>query len=655
MPSVRRRGRSSTCAAATAARARVVPPRGARPQGRARRRRRRHGRRRLAAWPTATSRRCSRSATTRTARPTSGTHGSGKKQHGASGDDLVVDVPEGTVVRDRDGELLADLVHHGDRWLAARGGRGGRGNARFLSNARRAPSFAEQGEYGEERWLRARAQAAWPTSRSSASPTSGKSHADLARSSAAKPKIADYPFTTLEPNLGVVRFARPRVRARRHPRPDRGRGRGQAASATSSCATSSGRACSCCCSTSRRSTAARPRSRSGSCSTSSAATGPSCSTGRGSSSAARPTSPTPTTSSTALRDLGGHRRRARRVPRPARRRWSTRRAPPSPSPSRSSCTARWRRASRSSATTTARGGSRAAPAERAVALADLTNPEALAYVQQRLQRLGVEQALARAGARDGDVVRIGDRSSSSTRRRPRERAPIVAVVKVGTSSITDARRASSTTPRSRSCATSSRRARADGHEVVLVMLGRDRGRACPRSGCTRAPDRHRHAAGDRRGRPAAADASASSALLGEHGIVAGQVLLTPYDFVHRTQYLHARETLQRLLDLGVRAVVNENDTVADDEIRYGDNDRLAALVAAPRRAPTCSCCSPTPPGCSPPIPRLDADASLIEEIVEVDDALEARRRRRRHRRGGAAAWRASSRPPRSRRGRACAR
>src|SRR4029079_11071110 len=85
---------------------------------------------------------------------TSGTHGSGKKQHGVGGSDLVVDVPEGTVVFGRDNELLADLVRHGDRWLAARGGQGGRGNARFLSNARRAPSFAEQGEYGEELWLR---------------------------------------------------------------------------------------------------------------------------------------------------------------------------------------------------------------------------------------------------------------------------------------------------------------------------------------------------------------------------------------------------------------------------------------------------------------------------------------------------------------------
>ncbi|MBI5087504.1 MAG: GTPase ObgE, partial [Actinobacteria bacterium] len=132
-----------------------------------------------------------------------GVHGRGKDQHGRRGESLEVAVPEGTIAYDMyTGELLADLVSHGDRWLAADGGRGGRGNAKFLSNRRRAPTFAEQGEHGTELWLRLELKLMEDVALVGF-PNVGKSTL-ISVVSSARPKIADYPFTTLEPHLGVV-------------------------------------------------------------------------------------------------------------------------------------------------------------------------------------------------------------------------------------------------------------------------------------------------------------------------------------------------------------------------------------------------------------------------------------------------------------------
>jgi GTP-binding protein len=332
----------------------------------------------------------------------SGAHGAGKKRHGASGDDLVVDVPEGTVVRAPDGDVLADLPSHGDRWLAARGGRGGRGNARFLSNARRAPSFAEQGEYGEEQWVRLElklmADAALV-----GFPNAGKSTL-IASVSAARPKIADYPFTTLTPHLGVVRFRDHEFVLADIPGLVEGAAEGRGLGHQFLRHVERARALVLLLDLApvderspeeqeavllrelgnyRPELLDRPR----------LVVGSKADIATHDYDGLHVSGVTHAGIDELLGRVGSLVDEARAaepevepyvVLRPVEQGFSVVRDDDGA----------WR--------------VRGATAERAVALADLTNDEAMSYVQQRLRRMGVERALARAGARDGDIVRIGE-------------------------------------------------------------------------------------------------------------------------------------------------------------------------------------------------------------------------------------------------------
>ena len=196
----------------------------------------------------------------------------------------------------------------------------------------------------------------------------------------------------------------------------------------------------------------------------------------------------------------------------------------------------------------------------------------------------------------------------------------IVVAKIGTSSVTDDDGVLRSDVIDALCAQVAA-VRSSGHRIAVVTSGAI-GAGLPLLGL----------GGDRRPRdPATLQAvsavgqsrlmAAYDAALGRHGLVSGQVLLAPLDFMVRSQYLQARQTLTRLLDLGVVPVINENDAIADDEIRFGDNDRLAALVAHLVDADVLVLLTDQA-GLLTADPRLDASASLIEEITEVDHAIE---------------------------------
>lgn len=195
----------------------------------------------------------------------------------------------------------------------------------------------------------------------------------------------------------------------------------------------------------------------------------------------------------------------------------------------------------------------------------------------------------------------------------------IVVVKIGTSSLTDDVGAIDSAAVSALCQQVAD-IRGDGFDVVLVSSGAIAA-GVPALGMTERP----------RDMPTLQAISAVgqsrlmavyNEVLGDLGIVCGQVLLAPFDFFERAQYLQARQTIRTLLDLGVVPIINENDAVADDAIRFGDNDRIAALVAHLVNAEMLILLTDTD-GVLTADPRVDAQASLIEEVREVDHELEA--------------------------------
>jgi len=191
------------------------------------------------------------------------------------------------------------------------------------------------------------------------------------------------------------------------------------------------------------------------------------------------------------------------------------------------------------------------------------------------------------------------------------------VAKIGTSSLTDDVGVIDRAMIANICQQIAR-LRADGHEVVLVTSG------AVSAGVSALGMKERPS--DIRTLQALAAAGQSrlmevyNAEFGSHGLVAAQVLLVPHDFVDRTQYLHARDTLERLIELGCVPVVNENDAIANDEIRFGDNDHISALLSHLLKADVLILLTDIE-GLYTSDPRTDASASLITDVYEGDPLM----------------------------------
>ncbi len=573
-----------------------------------------------------------------------GGHGGGKKKHGARGADLEVAVPVGTRVRSQDGTLLADLAGAGERWLAGEGGHGGHGNARFLSNRRRAPAFAEQGERGHEEWydleLALSADVALI-----GFPNVGKSML-IARISAARPAIADYPFTTLEPHLGVVRFDDADFVVADIPGLVEGAAEGKGLGHRFLRHITRARVLAVLVDLAPSAPAEpadqlrilldelaryqpelldRPRLVVGS-----------------RADLAEPAPARPTVTGPEL-DLRLSSVTGAGVPellgRLATLVAGAREVEPSAEPS---LVVHHRLLGEDIEVERVGEGAfvvHGRAAERAVALNDVTTDEAAAVVEARLRRLGVDRSLVARGRprrrsrhHRRAVLRVVSRPTDPYRQSGRPAAPVVSaapaeagsrartlVVKLGSSSVTTASGGVDAAAVEKLAAEVAA-AREEGQQPVVVTSGAiaagwsilSEGRPRPTDPVTLQAV---SAVGQHRLMQVWADAFA------RRGLDAGQVLLAPLDFVHRSQYLHARRTLSRLLELGIVPVVNENDAVADEEIRFGDNDRLAALVAHLVGADLLVLLTDTA-GLLTEDPGRSDDGSLIEEVVEIDHELE---------------------------------